>query len=265
VFIRQGPLSTPADFHEEVRRLVIIEEKRQVLLGWPEVGSFRVSAHEIVVDPNPVAEDRLIGAFVSGAALGILLHLRGVVTLHASAVRVGTAGVAFMGPKGVGKSTMASTFCQHGASLVSDDVLVVDPETLQVHPGGRFCKLAPDAAASISQGPADQLVPVYERTQKRYWEPRNRHDARLPLAHIYLLEYSEEQRVEIQSVSKRDATLALIRNSYALRFLEGNIDGASHLEACGRIARHIPVRRLIRTVGLTHVDAVLQKVHADLA
>lgn len=169
-----------------------------------------------------------------------------------------------MGPKGMGKSTMASAFCQHGAPLVSDDVLVVDPDSLRIHPGGRFCKLAPDAAASVSQVPADRLEPVYERTQKRYWEPGSRHDAALPLGRIYLLDYSEEEHVEIHPVSKRDATLALIRNSYALRFLEGNTDGAAHLEACARIAREVPVRRLERIPGLEHIPATIREVESEL-
>jgi hypothetical protein len=239
-------------------------EGERVFLAWPEVGHFCISSRVINVDPAPSAGERLISAFLSGAALGVLLHLRGFITLHASAVVVQDTAVAFMGAKGMGKSTMASVFCRHGASLVSDDVLVVDPATLRVHPGGRFCKLAPDVAASVSQAPADQLLPVYRRTQKRYWEPGRRYDADLPLGRIYLLDYSSGEHSEIQPMSKRDAALALLRNSYALRFLEKTMDGASHLDQSARIAREIPMRKLKRASKMEHISTVLREVEADL-
>lgn len=263
VSIRQESLTTPAGFLTEARRSAVVDEGR-VFLAWADVGHFCISPQAIRVAPASSAEDRLISAFLSGAALGVLLHLRGFITLHASAVFVQDTAVAFMGAKGMGKSTMASVFCRHGASLVSDDVLVVDPATLRVYPGGRFCKLAPDVAASVSQVPSDQLPAVYQKTRKRYWEPGRRYDEDLPLGRIYLLEYFNGEYPEIKPMSKRDATLALLRNSYALRFLETTIDGASHLDHSARIAREIPMRRLKRGAEIEHISTVLRKVEADL-
>src|SRR5579862_2093768 len=46
--------------------------------------------------------------YLLGPVLGLLLRLRGVVCLHASAVSLGGRAVAFAGPAGAGKSTTAA-------------------------------------------------------------------------------------------------------------------------------------------------------------
>lgn len=53
-------------------------------------------------------------------------------TLHASCVAVGQAGVLFTGPSGSGKSTLALALMAYGATLVADDrtELAVQGDTL---------------------------------------------------------------------------------------------------------------------------------------
>lgn len=264
VTIRKQTIQTPAGFPDEEARRSVIRQDGCVLMAWPEVGIFRVQADHIVVDPIPSVDGDLISAFLAGAGLGVLLHLRGFLTLHASAVGLEGVAIALMGPKMMGKSTTASAFCAHGASLVTDDVLVVDPSTLAVHPGGRFCKLGPNAAEAIATQSAKQLPLVYEQTRKRYWEPGSAHTAELQLARVYLLDYTEGDQLEIEPVSKRGATIALIRDAYALRFLGEHTDGGAHLQACARIARRIPVYRLRRVPGLEHLSDIVRAVKNDL-
>lgn len=58
---------------------------------------------------------------------GLIRHLRGEITLHASAIERGGAAVAMVGPSGAGKSTLASALCDvPDVSVVADDVLFVD-------------------------------------------------------------------------------------------------------------------------------------------
>ena len=61
----------------------------EAYLHWPQVGTFLVrNGNEIVVDPVQSAEDRLVRLPLLGTALAILLHQRGGLVLHASAVGV---------------------------------------------------------------------------------------------------------------------------------------------------------------------------------
>jgi hypothetical protein len=78
------------------------------------------------VHPVPGADPELVPVLVSGTLLALVLALRGETVLHASAVDVGGAALAFVGASGMGKSTMATLMCSAGARLVTDDVLRVD-------------------------------------------------------------------------------------------------------------------------------------------
>ncbi|MBA2954242.1 hypothetical protein GON03_07905 [Nocardioides sp. MAH-18] len=78
------------------------------------------------VHPVPTADPDLVSVLVSGTVLAFVLAMRGEAVLHASAVQVGDAALAFVGASGMGKSTMATLLCAAGARLVTDDVLRVD-------------------------------------------------------------------------------------------------------------------------------------------
>ncbi|WP_165368016.1 hypothetical protein, partial [Phytoactinopolyspora endophytica] len=72
------------------------------------------------------ADPGVAGVLAAGAALSFVLAMRRHVVLHASAVQVGDAALAFVGYSGMGKSTMAALMCADGARLITDDVLRVD-------------------------------------------------------------------------------------------------------------------------------------------
>ena len=78
------------------------------------------------VHPMPGADPDLLSVLVSGTLLAFVLTMRGETVLHASAVQVGDAALAFVGASGMGKSTMATLLCADGARLVTDDVLRLD-------------------------------------------------------------------------------------------------------------------------------------------
>ena len=58
--------------------------------------------------------------------MGILLHQRGRMVLHASAVNINDGAVAFMGHNGAGKSTTTFSFMASGYPLVADDILSLE-------------------------------------------------------------------------------------------------------------------------------------------
>lgn len=89
------------------------------------------------VVPGPAATDAVVEKLTQGEGAAFARHLRGRLSLHASAVELGGRALAFVGDSGAGKSTLAHELCQHlGASLLADDVagLRIEDGHIEVEP-----------------------------------------------------------------------------------------------------------------------------------
>jgi len=84
------------------------------------------TSHEVTIDPSPGADPSNVRAVLLGTVLGILCHRRELLPLHASCVEIDGVAVAFTGPSGIGKSTLAGAFAAAGHRVIADDVTVVD-------------------------------------------------------------------------------------------------------------------------------------------
>jgi hypothetical protein len=82
--------------------------------------------------PSNTWERFLIGQVLPFAAL-----VSGLEIFHASAVVREGAAVAFAGPSGAGKTSLALALCERGARFLADDVLALEARTgeLVTHPG----------------------------------------------------------------------------------------------------------------------------------
>ncbi|MGY1739566.1 MULTISPECIES: hypothetical protein [unclassified Blastococcus] len=125
-------------------------------LRWPGICRMRADqqVRRVLVDHEPGVDDDLVAVLVAGAVVSVHLLLHGRLVLHASAVEVQGAAVAFVGGAGAGKSTVAALFGRAGHPLVTDDVLRVDPRGrggAVAHRGGLGLRLR-ERAASLAEG-----------------------------------------------------------------------------------------------------------------
>jgi hypothetical protein len=117
-------------------------------------GEFEISAdlNRVVVHGDPTGRIELLPILMAGTVSAFLLALRGHTVLHASAVSIGGQALAFVGPSGRGKSTLAALMCLAGADLVTDDVLVVESGDDVVCLGGATELRLRAAAAPLATG-----------------------------------------------------------------------------------------------------------------
>ncbi|GAB3583510.1 hypothetical protein GCM10027445_58380 [Amycolatopsis endophytica] len=111
---------------------------------------------EVTYFLDPSADHGLLTVLATGALLAVHLTLNSHLVLHASAVRVGSRALAFVGASGMGKSTLAAAFCGRGCSLVADDVLRVDPDGT-VYPGSTENRLRMGARLLADAAPASDV------------------------------------------------------------------------------------------------------------
>jgi hypothetical protein len=99
----------------------------QCIFDIPGVASYCIEDGEkITVSPVANADPSEVRTFLLGAAFASLLHQKGYLVLHVSAIETPQGTVAFTGPSGAGKSTMvAKLHVKYGWKIVADDAAVV--------------------------------------------------------------------------------------------------------------------------------------------
>ena len=112
------------DVHIRMTRSDVTDSEASLVIDG--IARFAVrNGNEIIVSPEPGVPERNVRLYLLGSAMGILLHQRGLLPLHANAIEIDGKAVAFMGPSGSGKSTLAAWFHDQGYCVIADDVLVV--------------------------------------------------------------------------------------------------------------------------------------------
>ena len=116
-------------------------------------GRFLVSQGEVVVERNSECDDtRLARCFVN-QVLPAVLRQRGLLVLHANAVKVGDGVVLIGGDSGAGKSTTLAALLYRGYRMVSDDVTALktgsEAEGVDVVPGVAQTHLTEDSATRL--------------------------------------------------------------------------------------------------------------------
>jgi hypothetical protein len=237
------------------------------VLTVPDVARFCVrDGQTIVVDRCDDASERNMRLFLLGSAMGVLLHQRRILPLHANAVALGAGAVAFLGHSGAGKSTLAASFHDRGTAILSDDVcaLVQGDAGFVAQPGIPRLRLWRDAVERSGRsvdGHERAFDALDKYTVRTDTESRG---AAMPLAAIYLLVRDDAPRPEILRMTGMTAVRALVENTYRGAFVKIVGDPAAHLRTCLAVTREIPVFTLARPWGAGLIDETIAEVEAHV-
>jgi len=239
---------------------------RQFLLHVRGVARFLLSdGHEIVFAPASEESMADIPIFLIGTVFGILLHQRGQIVLHASAVEVDGRAVLFCGPSGAGKSTLAAAFAQRGYAVVTDDLCSVSLDAhggVTVHPDGRQLKLWAHAIERLDLAQT-RGEPVRPKLQKYYVEPQRVLTEPLPLGAIYVLREARPPHAPgIERPNIVDAALALRRNAYRPLLIRRLNQRESYFRAAAAIAGAAGVFNLTRALDFAKMPEVIGSLEA---
>jgi hypothetical protein len=207
--------------------------------------------------------------YLLGPAMGFALRLRGVTSLHASSIAFGDRAVAFVGPAGAGKSTLAAAFARRGNAILTDDVapLVDDGDRFQVQPAYRRVRLWPDSVEFLF-GTSDALPRITPNWEKRFLNldgDRFRFaPGPLPLAAIYVLAPREERGEPlIEDLPERSALMKLVSHTYTARLLDRALR-AREFELLGRLVQNVTVRALTPCTDPATIDDLCDRVQRDV-
>jgi hypothetical protein len=221
------------------------------LLRFRDLADFLVSgdgAH-ICACPSQTLPDDTLRHLLLDQVLPLALSRRGRVLLHASAVHVpGIGALAFAGPTGRGKSTLAAALASRGGRILSDDCLVVEPRPggLHVLPSYPGLRLWPDARSrALRRGTRDGRVAHYTRKRRVNGGALRFHRDPSPLRALFLL--SERGTagfaVTIRRCRASARLMGLVKYAYIL-----DIEDREHLarafDGLASLVTSVPVLRL---------------------
>jgi len=209
-------------------------------------------------------------SYLLGPVLGLLLRLRGVTCLHASAVALHGAAVAFVGMEGAGKSTTAAAFAREGFGVLSDDVVALreNEEGFLVVPAYPHLCLWPESVAML-YGSADALPHFSKGWEKQRLSLGDR-EARfesepLPLGAIYFLgERRADPAPFVEAVRPQAALLSLVADTFANKVLDREMR-AREFEVLGRLVTRVPVRRVFAHSDGSRIHGLCQTIREDFA
>ena len=237
-------------------------------------GTYHVAPDGRMVTAFPAdgAEERALALTLVGPVATFVAHKLGYPSLHASAVVVDGEAVIFLGPGGQGKSTLAAEFLQHGAPLLTDDVLplrVIDGVVYGV-PSLPSMKLWGETAEH-TLGLADELPALTSTVDKKLLRLDERWAfaaAPVPARAVYVLERydaaaGEPPKCVIAPLQGRSGLAALLAQTSNRAFLQPS-ENALLLPLLARLAAQAPVRLLHVPHGFEHQERVYTAIMNDL-
>jgi hypothetical protein len=215
-----------------------------------------------------------VPSYLLGPVIGIVLRLRGVTSLHASAVEWNGSAIMFAGPQGSGKSTIAGALAAEHWAVLSDDTVAIrrSDGVWTATPGYPRLRLWPDAARELARDrPSLPLLPPgASGSTRRYHLDLSTGACRFvedpkPIGVVYLLEDATDQASAFgaEPVSPAAALTALTGNTYGWRAVDRGLR-AREFDTLAGFVTTVPVRRLIRPPDLGRLRDCCAFVASDL-
>ncbi len=224
----------------------------------------------------PDAVEFFIANYFVQAWLGMALRLAGRLVLHGNAVRVHGGALAWLGPKGAGKSTLTAACVAAGYPLLADDQIVIWPQAdgVGIAPGIMRLHLWPESLPVMGQAEErdlfEQPFPGFPKGYIALPPPAApaSQGPLTPLRAIYVLQPRRPGlTAPILATPSAGAGFDLLythcvaRSTLPLTTVEQRVE----FQAVGELCRRVPVRLLTLPDDLACLPDVVQMLVADAA
>lgn len=239
----------------------------EVRFGLPGVARFLVrGGTEVLIDRQADTDDRMVRTMLLGTAASLILHQRGLLPLHASAIVTPAGAVLFMGHSGAGKSTLLNEFIRRGYPMLAEDLAAVrldDAGDAWVEPGVGVTKLWADSADAlgVSTDGLDRvrpelgkfLVPVHDALATQATR----------LAAIYALSTHNDPTVLLETRQDAQKFNALLDHTWQKLVVKRMGLHGAHFKRAVAVANQAHVVRVRRPSKGFHLTDLADAVEAD--
>lgn len=244
----------------------------QFLFSLKGVARYLVTdGREITVERMPGKSDGEVGVHLLCSVFGAMFHQRGLLPLHASAVKVGERCALFTGTSGAGKSTTAAALLKRGYELHADDLCVVwnsrkSEEGLPlVYPAFPQMKLWKDTMESEGLDCAEHAKLLADR-EKYLVQRRDRFNRKpLPIGKVYVLCKDSSEEIAMEEIRGMEKFKTLVECTYRVEYLEGLGKRREHFENLAAAFGRVPVAYIKRPRDFARLDELADFIVADFS
>lgn len=219
--------------------------------------------------PEPLTLDD-VAPYVVGPVLGVVLRLRGVVPLHASAVCINGHAIVLAGPAGAGKSTTAAAFAKCGYRVISDDVVALQEQRsrFMIPPGYPRVNLWAESVQGIwGKNRALPLIsPSWDKHFMALELAKEFETSSLPLGAVYVLKRGDTRLNAhlIQPLKGKEALVGVLGNTY-MNYLPDPECRRQEFELLGRLVARVPIRCVHVSPDLSMLPDLCAAIDADIS
>lgn len=270
VIVRLAPVDGPMPPADQLR--LVRFDAQYLYFAWNGFGRIRVTdARLIEIDPLPGVDPLLAGLFLLGPVMAAVLHARGYLVLHGSAIEIAPGrAMLCVGDNGQGKSTLAGAFLKAGHVVLADDVIAIPPpqhaQRFRVQPAFPAIKLSREAMAAFAPLPGEVMPAVPAGAAKCRVRLREQPRGPIDIAHVCVVERAVGTALGRLEPAAR--LTALLRHAYILKFgadvLSGE-RGRAHFTRCAALASAVPVSRLAVPGRLDQLGDAVETIRALVA
>lgn len=272
LYIQKGQVTLPAMENSNIPRQGI--EARfgstvsEAYLEWPGVAKFAATGGErLIVEPTATAiERKLLSLYILSEALGLILHQRNILLIHASAILIGNQVVIFAGYPGAGKSTTAAAFAKAGYPVLSDDMVAIELTPEQgavVLPGFPQVKIWPASMEGLGYD-STHLERLFPSSRKRVIRQFDNFPTQATsLSNLFFLEKGDE--FSFTPMAGPEAILTMTKFfSCPSDLLQGRAL-ARHFQQCTQILKQAGVWVLKRPDSFQRLHTFVDEIEPFLA
>lgn len=237
-------------------------------------GAFRMEVEEVArylvtggrdvhVEPLRGSEDD-VASFFANSPFTVLLQQRGVLTLHAAAVKTEAGAALLLGASGIGKSSLAAALVERGYPLVADDVTGVVPDA-EGRPmaSPAFARQRLWAHTLDEMGWRGRVQRRVRANMDKYWLPAQLAGIE-PLPVCAALVLTGGDHFAIEPVPLEAAFWLLCTYTHRRRMMVALGQRRAHFAAAIALARRVPVARVTRPSQPFLLDELADRVAAYL-
>lgn len=259
------PVTLPNKTSEGVLYEAMLEE---LVFFIQNVARYHIrNGNEIIIDTAPGADMNEVKLYLLGTPFGVLLHQRDNLVLHGSTIVNGEHCIAFIGPSGIGKSTLVAALEKRGYPVMTDDICTIsftgDNSCPVVQPESHSIRLWEDALVKLGRN-TDELSPIKNGLKKYHFSMKNFHPHPAKLQKIYVLTKIDAPQIKLEDLRSVLKIKYLSQNTYRSRFVAGLGKSMNHFKLCTQVASAIPIIKITRPRQGFLLDELVEILEEDL-